>query len=237
MRLAIILLMASPLWAALADPGAGLDTAAKRRASRIAAWQSTWAGMGLNDKQAQARMALQDLYEPKCLYEIVKRKTRDRNISPRDAELWVESTLAVLLEDQTLDMLNERCDAPSNWTAEPAEQGGVARRVLVISGRAYADGIRRRMPILPRIGSVPPMVWGTMVESTCTFTGNEAGRGPCYASEHVWSEAHLNLVEAIVRAEGAASQFRVVASLDAVAWGGPNESEAPVIWVVTPRVR
>ena len=238
MRLAIALLIALPGWAALVDPGAGLKTPDARRTARVAAWQAAWANMGLNAKQAQARMGFQDLYEPRCLYEIVKRKTKDSTISPRDAELWVESTLAVLLRDKTIAMLDSRCDAPRDWTAEPAEQGGTVRRVLVISGRAYADGIRRRMPILPRVGSVAPMVWGTMSESTCTFTGSEADRGPCYASEHEWSEAHLHLVEAIVLAEGAIARFRLVASLDDVAWGGPvEEVEAPLVNVVTPLVR
>jgi len=235
MRLAIILLMASPLWAALVDPGAGLKTPAARRTARVAAWQTAWTNMDLSAKQSQTRGGLQDLYEPKCLYEIVKRQTKDAQISPRNAELWIESTLAVIPVDKITGMLDSRCDPPSNWTPEPAEQGGTVRRVLVISGRAYADGIRRRMPILPRVGSVAPMVWGTMSESTCTFTGSEADRGPCYASEYEWSEAHLHLVEAIVRAEGAIARFRLVASLDDVRWGGPvEEVSVPLIEVTKP---
>ena len=138
-------------------------------------------------------------------------------MSPAEAAEWVEDRLSVLAFGNALDLLDDHCEAPTGWTPASGEQGEVVNKILVIRGEAYANGIRQMFPVLPRIGSVPPLTWGPMATGTCTVNGTA---GDCYASHHGFHEAHLHLLEAIVTAEGAITRFTLVDSLVDVGWVG-----------------
>lgn len=219
MRILIaILIFALPMIAALSDPGAGLSCISTqggydgepcaRRDARLAVWGTAYGNMTDEEKTLQAVSAVEDVYGP-CLYEIVKRRSGNPDITPAEARLWVGARLNALNTNEVPEWARERCAAPS-YTPIPGEQGGVIHKTLVIRGAVVANTIRRRWPTLPRIGNVAPLDWGTMTHKVCTVGSNDYD---IYLSRHPWPEATLHAIHTIVAGEGKLSNFYLVNDL------------------------
>ena len=198
---------------ALIDPAGGLPTKAERRLARITQWQAQYEALSPTQKTNQAYIALTDMCLESHLLQVAK------NVSgletDEEAEAWIKTKINTLAFGELLSVFAGRCLPPTDWTPEPGEQGGIIQKILVIRGTAYANGIRQLLPVLPRIGNVPPLIWGTMSEGTATIKGVT---GTCYAAAHPFHEAHLHLLEAIVTAEGALFRFDLVNSLEEIDW-------------------
>jgi hypothetical protein len=200
---------------ALTDPGAGLPTRAQRHLARTAQWQAQYEALTPTQKTNQAYNAVTDLFKEACLLAAAKRISGLE--TDAEAEAWLKTKINTLALLNNLKVLDDRCPPPTDWTPEPDEQGGTIRKILVIRGEAFANGIRQLLPVLPRIGSVPPITWGPMPQGTATVKGIS---GTCFAASHPFHEAHLHLLEAIVTAEGALSRFDLVDSLEEIDWEG-----------------
>jgi hypothetical protein len=224
----LFLLIASTCFAAINDPGAGLGTRAERRTARVTQWQAQYAGLTAEQIQDQARRAVYDYVDADC----TRRWALQRLGTPADpqtaltagqestADEYVEGRIGLLASTEKLDVLDARCPGGATFTPENQEQGGLTHKTLVIRGAAVSDGIRSMLPVLPRVGSVPPLSWGTMASTTeCTVGGIT---GPCYASRHRIHEAHWDLLEAIVSAEGRLGNFARVDDLADVGWTYPE---------------
>lgn len=210
-----ILIFALPVIAELNDPGAGLTTRAARRTARVTQWQAQYESFSAEQIENQARLALQDLYETSCLLDIARARMGDPTATPAEASEWVEDQLRVLAFGNILELLSDHCDPPADWTPEPDDQGGLIKKTLVIRGIPVANGIRQMLPVLPRVGNVPPLVWGTMAHQICVIDPElpEEQRYDMIMSRHPWHESHLDLLQAIVAAEGHLSNFYLVDDL------------------------
>lgn len=198
-----LLLGVSAAHCAINDPGAGEATRALRRTARVTAWQAIYEGLTDEQIQNQARVALYDFVDQVCIEEKAANRMGGTPSQPEIQE-WIEDEMSALAATDRMELLTEKCPGGAPYTPEEDDQGGVYDRVLIIRATAVADGIRAMLPVLPRIGSVAPLAWGTMSEGTCTVGGTS---GTCYASHYAWHEATVHLLEAIVLAEGRADNF------------------------------
>jgi hypothetical protein len=213
------LLIAAASLGAINDPGAGLATRAERRTARVTQWQTQYEGLTAEQIQNQARLALYDIVDADCVRGIARNKMGDPQATDSTVDEWIEDRMSALASTDRLDLLETRCPGGTT-TEEEQDQGGVMHKTLVIRGTAVADGIRSMLPVFPRVGGVSPLAWGTMAEATeCTVGGVT---GPCYASRHPWHEAHLHLLESIIRAEGRETNFALVDNLSEVDWQTPT---------------
>ena len=202
---------------ALNDPAGGLPTRAERRLARITQWQAQYEALSPTQKINKAYIALTDMCLESYLLQVAK------NISglttDEEAEAWIKTKINILAFSERFSIFAGRCSPPTDWTPEPGEQGGIIQKILVIRGTAYANGIRQLLPVFPRVGNVPPVIWGPMPEGTATVKGVTA---TSYVAAHPFHEAHLHLLEAIITAEGALSRFDLVNSLEEIDWGPPE---------------
>jgi len=206
MRLAIAVMLCLPLFGAIQDPGAGLETRAARRAARVAAWQVIYEGLTAGQIRNQARVAVYDIIDQTCLENLAKDRMGG---TPSDAEAqeYIEDHLSALTSTETSSLLIDSCPSTKPWTPEPLDQGGEYDRVLIVRGAVASDSVRSKIPVLPRIGSVPPIVWSAMAHGTCTIGG---ATDDCYASHYPWPEADIHLLESIIRSEGLETAFALV---------------------------
>jgi hypothetical protein len=219
----LLLLMSMSLLAELSDPGANLATSAERRAARVSVWQPQYEALSAEQVENQARQAVEDLYDPVCLLAVIRDHMGDPQATQSAADEYLEDRLSALLTNKNLAFLEDHCGPPA-FTGSGNVQGEARRRVLVIRGVATSNGLRSMLPVLPRIEDVPPLVWGAMSEGTCTINSTT---GACFAAEHDWHEAHLHLLEAIIRAEGQETRFALLPPQTCV---GEGESQVCTSW-------
>jgi len=212
-----ILIFALPAMA-LNDPGAGLATRAARNTARVTQWQAKYEMLNAEHKEDEARLALQDLYETSCLLNIARNRMGEPDAKANRVSEWVEDQLKVLAFGKVLGLLADRCDPPAGWPYEPDDQGKLIEKTIVIRGIPVANRIRQMLPVLPRIGNVPPLVWGTMSHQVCVIDAEDPEINPpqlydMIMSRHPWHESHLDLLQAIATAEGHLSNFYLVDDL------------------------
>lgn len=211
--LTLILLLAWPVMAAINDPGAGLETRSERRTARVTAWQTTYESLSAEQLQNQARRAVEDMWNPTCLYE----QARQKGATGDDADVqeWIEDRIGAINGHERLSLLDGTCSRPTDWTPEPDEQGGILPRRIVVGAADAIRDIKREVPVFPRVGNVPPLIWAGGPLATCTINAVE---GPCVAMSHDLHEVHRDTLEAIVLAKGLEDSFALVESLDEVDW-------------------
>lgn len=219
MRLLLLVLVALPLLA-ISDPGAGGTDRSTRNAARVSVWQAEYANMTTAQIRNKAYAGLTDSIDEDCLRDTARIITGTPNGTNAQATAWIKSKLAALKSTERVNHLLETCGPSSKpFTPEPLNQGNIIEKTLVVRGTTVSDDIRSTLPFLPRIGSIPGVVWGEMSRGTCTIG---SVTGPCYATRHHWHEAQLDLLEAIVRAEGKLSNFKLVDNLSEVGWVVPT---------------
>ena len=208
-----LFMLVLPVIAALNDPGAGEADRPARRTARVTAWQSAYESLSAEQLQNQSRRAVEDMYESSCLYEFA----RSNGATGDDAAVqeWSEDKIAVMAGHQKLNTLGLQCGPPTDWTPELGEQGGILPRRIVVGVGTAITAIKREVPVLPRVGNVPPLLWGNGPLQTCTIN---AVTGPCIAMSHDLHEVHRDILEAIVVAKGLEDSFALVRTLAEVNW-------------------
>ena len=211
--LTLILLLTWPVMAALNDPSAGIEDRATRRSTRVSFWSDIYTKLSPEQLQNQARRAVEDMYESSCLYAFSR--TKGATGTDADVQEWIEDRIAILAGHKALDKLGMQCSPPTNWTPEPETQGGPLPRRIIVGTEDAITAIKREVPVLPRVGSVPPLGWAAGPLETCTIN---AVTGPCIAMSHHLHEVHRDILEAIVLAKGLEDSFALVQSLNEVDW-------------------
>lgn len=202
----LLALLALPLCAAINDPGAGVEDAADRKAARIAVWQPAWEGFSAAQKQEFAYQAFFD-WTFTCratIVPLIRQAMGDEDATAAEMKAWVKSEFSVLALNKVHGFLAAR-----GCSSGPS---GGAPVVIMASTLNAARAFRRRLPFLPAIeGAASPLYMGSP----------NVGADGRVAWGHGFSEVHLHLLEALIRAEGAAARFQILDALPAD-WQ-PNE--------------
>ena len=196
----LLVLLALPLCAAINDPGVDIVDAAERKTARIAVWQPAWEGFTADQKQNFAYEAFFD-WTASCratIVPLIRQAMGDPEAIASEMKAWIKSEFSVLALNKVHDFLVARgcASAPS----------GGAPVVIVASTLSAARAFRRRLPFLPAInGAAGSLYMGSP----------NVGADGRVAWGHRFAEAHLHLLEAIIKAEGAGAQFQMLEALPA----------------------
>lgn len=195
----LLVLLALPLCAAVNDPGANIEDAAERKTARIAVWQPAWEGFTVGQKQNFAYNAFYD-WTASCrstIVPLIRQAMGDPEAIASEMKAWIKSEFSVLALNKIHGFLVARgcASAPS----------GGAPVVIVASTLSAGRAFRRRLPFLPRVGDASPLYMGSP----------NVGADGRVAWGHRFAEAHLHLLEAIIKAEGAGAQFQMLDALPA----------------------